>query len=182
MTIEEPDRFWYPYPPPTGLFLCMYLAPSIGCVHKIVRVGAFGLRPLYCPWPRFFVHPLERGLRFSPWLRASIARDLRRCDHDYPRWGGHAMDGLHNFSMCSAHRLPHRVGVLPLPTGSGPSLCSGPPPLEQEMRYVRLVVVRHVAMADAPSACGIYNSSSEEGALALLTAGRAFLSFSFARP
>jgi hypothetical protein len=52
MTIEEPDRFWYPYPPPTGLFLCMYLAPSIGCVHKIVRAGGFGLRPLYCPWPR----------------------------------------------------------------------------------------------------------------------------------
>src|SRR5829696_9163224 len=31
--------------------------------------------------------PLSRGLRFAPSL--SVARDLGRCDHDYPRWGRH---------------------------------------------------------------------------------------------
>jgi hypothetical protein len=45
------------------------------------------------------------------------------------------------------------------------------------MRYLRLDIGRYVAMTEAPSAYGIYNSRSEEGALALLIAGRAFSFF-----
>jgi hypothetical protein len=47
-------------------------------------------RPLYCPWPRCL-----RSTPFLPFGAAlalrplSIARDLGRCDHDYPRGGGH---------------------------------------------------------------------------------------------
>jgi hypothetical protein len=33
---------------------------------------------------------LQRGLRFAPLKRG--ARDLRWCEHDYPRWDGHTTD------------------------------------------------------------------------------------------
>ena len=43
----------------------------------------------------------------------SVARDLGRCEHDYPRWGGH----IPFFTTpCSAHRLlSHTAGARPDP-------------------------------------------------------------------
>jgi hypothetical protein len=82
------------------------------------RVGAFGLRPLYCPWPRFLGSLSERGLHFAP-LR--VARDLGWCDHDYPRWGAHTPESIATSSVLGA---PVSL-IRPVPStsgGSGPSL------------------------------------------------------------
>jgi hypothetical protein len=47
--------------------------------------------------------PARRGLHFA---LLCVARDFRRCDHNYPRWGGHITDVLIFHShACSAHRL-----------------------------------------------------------------------------
>src|ERR671915_592005 len=48
-----------------------------------------------------------------------VARDLRWCDHDYPRWGGHTSESMQQLPPCSAHRLlswagaPWLTGLLP---------------------------------------------------------------------
>jgi hypothetical protein len=86
------------------------------------RVGAFGLRPLYCPWPRFLGSLSERGLHFAP-LR--VARDLGWCDHDYPRWGEHTSSpGKHPGTTPGLGSSASIIGSeLSSLLGSGPSLC-----------------------------------------------------------
>jgi hypothetical protein len=42
-------------------------------------------RVVLYPWPS------QRGLRFAP---LCVARDLGRCDHDYPRWDAHTMESI----------------------------------------------------------------------------------------
>src|SRR5215216_93879 len=85
------------------------------------RVGAFGLRPLYCPWPRFLGSLSERGLHFAP-LR--VARDLGWCDHDYPRWGEHTSSpGKHPGTTPGLGSSASIIGSeLSSLLGSGPSL------------------------------------------------------------
>ena len=65
-----------------------------------------------------------------------VARGRRRCDHDYPRWGGHNthMCVVQTYS-CSAHRLLSWVGA-PRQQGCGPSLCATPMP--QGLSYVQV--------------------------------------------
>jgi len=79
------------------------------------------------------VLPIVSGAAFarSP---SSVARDPGRCDHTYPRWGGHTLDDILQTAPCSAHRLlsqgrsPHATPTTTL-RGSGPSLWRSPPSL-----------------------------------------------------
>src|SRR5215211_1758982 len=75
-------------------------------------------------WPRYFLlSQLARPFALCP-LR--IALDLRRCDHVYPRWGGH------NTTSSCVVRLPvfgasaSIMGRSSQLQGSGPSLCPAP--------------------------------------------------------
>src|SRR5215217_3912079 len=80
-------RIEYPYHPPLG--------------------RAFGLRPLYCPWPRCIRSIPIFSLSARPSLVSTlrIARGLGWCDHDYPRWGGHTTEAHLQLSPCSAYLL-----------------------------------------------------------------------------
>jgi hypothetical protein len=54
---------------------------------------------LYTVLGRALWTPPWRGLRFT-WL--CVARDFRRCDHDYPRWGGHIPGSIATSSVLGA--------------------------------------------------------------------------------
>lgn len=63
----------------------------------------------------------------------SVARDLGWCDHDYPRWGGHACK-YPATSPCASHRLlslGRSSHATPTATGLRPFGCPGPVPLAQ---------------------------------------------------
>jgi hypothetical protein len=42
----------------------------------------------------------------------SVARDLGRCDHEYPRWDGHTPESIATSSVLGAP-VSHTVGALP---------------------------------------------------------------------
>ena len=95
-----------------------------------------GLRPLYCPWPRFVDGaPPSAAFALRP---LCVARDLERCDHISPRWGGHTLcQGQLKGPVLGApapimgsellHKTPSR--------SSDSSLC--PAPMPQGVSYVR---------------------------------------------
>jgi hypothetical protein len=97
------------------------------------RAPASIMLPLAAP---FSPHRTRRGLHFA-WL--CLARNFRRCDHVYPRWGGHNV-------LVSMFTSPPVLGApaslirseLPQPhrRGSDPSLCPAPPML-QGVSYVQ---------------------------------------------
>jgi hypothetical protein len=62
---------------------------------------AFIMRVLFAAL--FYPDPIrQRSLRFAP---LCVARDLGRCDHNYPRGGGHTSLTPLQLPLCSAHRL-----------------------------------------------------------------------------
>src|SRR5215217_4675947 len=74
------------------------------------KVGDGALSPLSVSHPAYLttdraLHPSSgsAAFAFSPSF-ASIARDLERCDHISPRWGGRTSETLSHVP-CSAHRL-----------------------------------------------------------------------------
>src|SRR5215213_9622330 len=72
-------------------------ACALSCPSPFAGRGSQGLRPLFTMLvlvaALFFTHghPPQRGLRFAP---LCVARDLGRCDHDYPRRGAHTMESI----------------------------------------------------------------------------------------
>src|SRR5829696_3512363 len=66
---------------------CALSCPSLA----VYRAGAFGLRPLYCPWSRCFSLHYQGNAAYA--LRPlCVARDLGWCECNYPRWGGHTSE------------------------------------------------------------------------------------------
>jgi hypothetical protein len=91
----------------------------VGCAAN--RDGAFGLRPLYCPWPHSIPTPWSAVFALHPW---SVARYLGWCDHDYPRLGGHTPipKCIATPSVLSAPASSIR-SYSSTSRGSGPSFC-----------------------------------------------------------
>jgi hypothetical protein len=74
--------------------------------------------------------PIVPGAAFALRPLRGVAASYNRCDHDYPRWGGHkpCLGELQSYP-CSSHRLLSWGRSFLSLLGSGPSLCPGPTPL-----------------------------------------------------
>jgi hypothetical protein len=72
------------------------------------RVRAFGLRPLYCPWPRLLDTP--PGARPS-FCALFVAQDLRWCEHDYASVGRAHLRKHCNSLRARLIGFSHRVGA-----------------------------------------------------------------------